>query len=235
MKKREIIEQVRKIILKHVQPKRIYLFGSQINGEQTPNSDIDIAYDSEDTSKDYLIKDEVDHISTLLKVDVINISRSGDRFRQRVLDTGKVIWSSTKLLRMEDSLLNFQSALAKFKEMVNSKDAYENDGYGDVFLDIAVKRFEFTFEMAWKTCKRTLDYLGFDCKSPRECLKEAYAQNILKNEALWLDMIEQRNLSAHVYDETSVSEIYQDLIHYLSAFEELGISISKLYSQENRD
>lgn len=45
-------------------------------------------------------------------------------------------------------------------------------------------------------------------------------------------MIEQRNLSAHVYDEVSVGEIAHDLIRYLAAFEALEKNLSTLYKKE---
>lgn len=233
MKKRDIIEQVQKIILRHITPNRIYLFGSQINGEAGERSDIDMAYDSADKSHDLMIKEEVEQLPTLIKVDVINLATAGERFRQRVMCTGRVVWSATKLLRMEDGLINLRSALTRYNETITHQDDYIRDGYGDIFLDIAVKRFEFTFEMAWKACKRSLDYLGFACKSPRECLREAYSQNIINEEAVWLEMLEQRNLSAHVYDEISVSEIKQDLVRYLAAFEMLEQTLTLLYQKEN--
>lgn len=232
MKKREIIELVKKIILRNASPSRIYLFGSQVDGNASENSDIDIAYDSPESKNDLLIKEEVSSINTLIKIDVVNISKVDDRFRNRVIDTGKVIWSATKILRFEDSLINFRNALLRYKSTIEGKSAYIQDGYGDIFLDIAVKRFEFTFEMAWKTCKRALDYYGFDCKSPRECLREAFSQDLLNDENIWLDMLEQRNLSAHVYDEISVGEINLDLNRYLSAFTELEEKLTARFQQE---
>jgi len=232
MKKRELIEQVKKIILRNANPSRIYLFGSQVDGNASENSDIDIAYDSLENKNDLLIKEEIAEISTLVKIDVVNISRVEERFKNRVIDTGKVIWSATKILRFEDSLINFRNALGRYRTTIEGKSAYQRDGYGDIFLDIAVKRFEFTFEMAWKTCKRALDYYGFDCKSPRECLREAFSQGLISEENIWLDMLEQRNLSAHVYDEISVSEIHLDLNRYLSVFEALEEKLSDLYQKE---
>ncbi len=232
MKRREIIEKVKKIILKHCKPERIYIFGSQLEmGNKTPE-DIDIAYDCSGDNNLLLIKEEVSQISTLLKIDVVNIARTDERFRNRVLNTGKVLWSSTKLLRFEDALLNYGNAYKRFKELIEREQYYKEDGYGDVFLDIAVKRFEFTFEMAWKACKRALDYLGYGCKSPRECLKEAYAQQFISNEGVWLEMLEQRNLSAHIYDEVSIDEIKNDLKTYLENFEQLKGNLEYLLNRE---
>lgn len=234
MKKREIIEQVKKIILKHCQPERIYLFGSRVTGDSDERSDIDIAYNSADKSNDHLILGEVDRIETLLKIDVLNLESAGERIKNRVLDQGKVIWSANKLLRFEDGIENFRMAIEKYEQVVKSREQFIKDGYGDMYLDIAVKRFEFTFEMAWKSCKRALDYLGFSCRSPRECMKEAFAQNILPEEAIWLEMLERRNLSAHIYDEVSVEEIVKDLENYLQAFMKLLKVLEKEFQKANK-
>ncbi len=86
---------------------------------------------------------------------------------------------------------------------------------------VDAKRFEFTYEMAWKALKRLLDYLGIDARAPRPVFKEAYAQGLLQNEQVWLDMIEMRNLSSHVYDEHENSRILTELERYLAAFDAL--------------
>ncbi|MBD3808726.1 MAG: nucleotidyltransferase substrate binding protein, partial [Epsilonproteobacteria bacterium] len=41
----------------------------------------------------------------------------------------------------------------------------------------------------------------------------------------WLDMIEQRNLSSHVYDEFEISEILDKKENYLKAFQKLKIQL----------
>ncbi|MDP3641654.1 MAG: nucleotidyltransferase substrate binding protein [Bacteroidota bacterium] len=51
-------------------------------------------------------------------------------------------------------------------------------------------------------------------------------------ENTWLDMLEQRNLSAHIYDEISVSEINDDLNRFLSAFLALEEKLINLFQQE---
>ncbi len=233
MKKRDIIKQTISIILKHCTPERIYLFGSQVDGEAGERSDIDIAYDAEGFKNDLLIKEELKEMQTLFKIDVVNLARTEQRFRQRVLDTGKVMWSRTKLMRFEDGLYNFSKALERFTGIIEHKESYNRDGYGDVFLDVAVKRFEFTFEMAWKACYRALAYLGFDCKTPRDCLREAFNQKLIDDENVWLEMLEQRNLSSHTYDEPVISELNQDMDRYLEAFVDLKDKLEELYRKQN--
>lgn len=81
--------------------------------------------------------------------------------------------------------------------------------------------------MSWKALKRVLDYLGIDARAPRPVFKEAYAQGLLSDEQVWLDMIEMRNLSSHVYDEHEISRILTELERYLAAFDALLARLRK--------
>lgn len=227
MNKITIINQVKEIILKYAKPNRIYLYGSQANGEAKIGSDIDIAYDAPEFTSNYLIEEEINKIDTLMKIDVKNIAKSEERFKNRVISSAKVIYSATKQLRAEDGLYNFSNALAKYESAVDRYEELKNEGFEDVYLDLIVKRFEFTYEMSWKALKRYLEFLGFEIKSPRAAFKEGYAQQIITDEAVWLDMIEQRNLCSHVYDEFQISEILDKKESFKNAFVALKNRLEK--------
>jgi nucleotidyltransferase substrate binding protein (TIGR01987 family) len=64
-----------------------------------------------------------------------------------------------------------------------------------------VQCFEFTFELTWKTLKDYLTEEGFDLQSPRDTLKQAFEAGYLENGHAWIEMLEQRNLLTHTYDE----------------------------------
>jgi len=213
-----IIRDVVRIILRHAKPERIYLYGSYAEGEAGQGSDIDVAYEDGDFSDHYLIEEEIEALKTLVKIDVHNIAAAEKRFRERVKATGKVLYSATKKLRAEDGLHNFSRALEKFADSVDRKEELIEAGFGDVFLDLVVKRFEFTYEMSWKALKRHLSFLGIEAANPRAVFKEAYAQGIIADEKVWLDMIEQRNLSAHIYDEMEIRGILDRVEAYKNAF-----------------
>ncbi len=227
MTRTQIIRQVKAIILKYCRPERIYLFGSRATDEAKPTSDLDIAFDDPECKALGRIREEVERLDTLLKIDVINLSRVEDRFRHRVLSTGKVLYSATKRLRAEDGLYSFEKALERFGETLARKEGLEEEGFGDLYLDLLVKRFEFTYEMAWKALKRYLDYLGLEASSPRAVFREAYAQGILKDESVWLDMIEMRNLSSHVYDEEEIAVMIDEAERFCAAFSELKHHLEK--------
>lgn len=218
-----IVDAVRVIILKHLQPTRIYLFGSRVTGEAKPESDYDFAFDAPQCSPGAIdsIRAELDEIPTLAKIDVANIANADRRFANRVRDTGLVIYSATKDLRVQDGLLYYRRALDRFRLVITERPRWIEEGNGDIVLDVAAKRFEFTYEMAWKALKRLLDFLGIDARTPRAIFKEAYAQGLITDEQVWLDMIEMRNLSSHIYDEHEISRLLTQLERFLSAFEQL--------------
>lgn len=216
--KNNIINEIKTIILKYAKPTRIYLYGSQANGEATKSSDIDIAYDDENFKDHYLIDDEIKNINTLIKLDVKNIAKTEERFKNRVKSTGRVLYSSTKQLRAQDGLYNFSNALDRFVSAVERYEEFKNEGFEDVYLDLIVKRFEFTYEMSWKALKRYLEFLGFEPKNPRATFKEAYSQGLIEDEDTWLEMIEQRNLTSHIYDESEIEEILNKRELYKETF-----------------
>ena len=218
MDRQALIRAVKGVILRHAKPERIYLYGSQANGEATATSDVDIAFDDADFRDWGALEEALDALPALVKVDVKNLHGCEERFVNRVRSTGKVLYSANKALRFEDGLHNFSRALERFAATAEGRARYIEDGYDDVYLDILVKRFEFTYETAWKAIKRHLDFHGLDCTSPRSCFREAYAQRLIDDQSLWLDMIETRNLSSHVYSEEEVSGLLDKALDYLAAF-----------------
>ena len=78
----------------------------------------------------------------------------------------------------------------------------QQDPENDLIRIAVIKAYEFTFELSWKTLKDFLAYNGIDAKLPREVLKQAFATGLIRDGQLWIDMLEERNLMAHTYNDT---------------------------------
>ena len=92
-------------------------------------------------------------------------------------------------------------------------------GEETIYRDSAIQRFEFCFDLAWKYMKEILrETHGIECASPKGCLREAFAQKMIADEALWLTMSEMRNLASHTYNEETAQKIYGELPRALTAF-----------------
>ncbi|NPA10776.1 MAG: hypothetical protein GXO62_00860 [Epsilonproteobacteria bacterium] len=213
------INQIKHIILtKCPNVKRIYLFGSRANGEFNQKSDIDIAIEGDCDIKKII--NEIETLPTLLKIDIVKFEDVNQRLQNRIKNS-KILYSSTKSLRYEDALVNFQNALEKFEKILNEKDFFIKYNLEEEFREIAIKRFEYTYETAWRVLKRYLDYLGIAAKSPRAVFKESYAADLIDDEETWLLMIEDRNYTSHVYDDFMIKEIEKRLNRYKDAFKTL--------------
>ncbi|MFM8333955.1 MAG: nucleotidyltransferase substrate binding protein [Opitutaceae bacterium] len=87
-----------------------------------------------------------------------------------------------------------------------------------------VQRFEYSFELAWKTIKDYLEHGGlvFATVTPRQVLKDAYSARILADGRVWMEMLDHRNLLSHTYDlvafEKAVEAIHRS---YLPAIAQL--------------
>ena len=85
-----------------------------------------------------------------------------------------------------------------------------------------IQSFEFTFELAWKTLKDYLEAMGFLLKFPREVIKQAFQSELIKDGALWLEMLEKRNELTHTYDEIQTKKAVQLICeHYFLAVQQV--------------
>ncbi len=93
----------------------------------------------------------------------------------------------------------------------------------DLNRDAAIQRFEFCFELAWKVIQEWARAEGLDCQSPKGYLKPAYKNNWINDETGWLAMLEDRNRTAHTYDETLAKDVYRRLPAHLPLLQALNI------------
>ena len=108
------------------------------------------------------------------------------------------------------------------------KSVFEEKKIEDLSLlerEGVVQRFEYTYELAWKTLKDYLEYNGnlnnIDI-SPRNIFKEAYSAKIIKNQESFIDMMLSRNLLSHTYDFIKFTEIIEKIENeYLKILNEL--------------
>ncbi len=96
-------------------------------------------------------------------------------------------------------------------------------GEETIYRDSAIQRFEFCFDLSWKLMKETLrEVHGIECASPKGCLREAFAQSLITNEAAWLQMVEMRNLASHTYNEETAEKIFAELPAMLIELKKVG-------------
>ena len=107
----------------------------------------------------------------------------------------------------------FEERKEDLKKATNKLNEALRGDASDLEIDGILHRFEFTFELAWKTMKDCLEEQGIVGKigSPREIIKEAFSVGLIDNGEVWIDMMLSRNELSHLYDEETSREIYDNI------------------------
>jgi nucleotidyltransferase substrate binding protein (TIGR01987 family) len=113
---------------------------------------------------------------------------------------------------------NYKKAFTRLSEGIeqfNKADDLQRDGL--------IQRFEFTFELAWKTLKAIFEDEGLiGLNSPKTVLKEAFAADLIQDEGIWLLMLNDRNSTTHIYSEEMALAICNNITSkYIDVFESL--------------
>lgn len=125
--------------------------------------------------------------------------------------------------RFEERKQDLSRATERLKEALNVEKT-------EIAIDGTLHRFEFTFELAWKTLKDYMEYNGIieTTGSPREVLKTAFASGLIEEGETWIDMMLARNSLSHLYDEETSRKIYNDIKEkYFKLIEKLNEVLDK--------
>jgi len=117
---------------------------------------------------------------------------------------------------------NWNKAFAALEASLIAPIAEPRDSSG------IVKDFEIVYELSWKTLKNFLQEQGHETTSDKDVFKQAYQLKYLSDEATWLSMIADRNLTVHTYDEALANELCARVRdHYVPAFRNLKVVLEK--------
>lgn len=108
--------------------------------------------------------------------------------------------------RFEERRQDLINATNRLKEVLSEEE-------NEIMIDATLHRYEFTFELAWKTLKDYMEYLGIamNTGSPREVIKEGFAHKIISDGEVWIKMMLARNSLSHLYDEETSRQVYKEI------------------------
>lgn len=119
-------------------------------------------------------------------------------------------------------LTELKVAFSRLKEAVPEiKNQLEKDG--------AIQRFEFVFELVWKTLKDYAEDKGrFDAASPKDAFRVAADLGVIDNPLIWFDFLQSRNEATHLYNEQKANEVFSKIPSFIDSVENLISKISNL-------
>ncbi len=119
--------------------------------------------------------------------------------------------------RVHQRLQMARRALATLQELtpITSPTSVERDA--------AIQRFEYSTEACWKAAQSMLSmHFGLELASPKSVIR-ASAQNGLLTEAaarLAMDLVDDRNLTSHTYNEALAQAIWSRLPAHLAVLQQ---------------
>jgi nucleotidyltransferase substrate binding protein (TIGR01987 family) len=103
---------------------------------------------------------------------------------------------------MKDEDVRWKQRFAHFKKafhLLEQTMTIENPS--DAERAGLIQFFEMAFELAWKVLKDYLEAEGFTVQSPRDTIKQAYQAGLLEDGHIWMEALQDRNLTVHTYEE----------------------------------
>jgi len=104
---------------------------------------------------------------------------------------------------------DFVQALQLFEDVLGQ---YRRDKESIVLQAALVQYFEIVSELGWKTLRDILLNEGIDeVNTPRTVLKESITAKYISDGDNWMQMIEDRNKTSHIYSEKIAQSVLQHI------------------------
>lgn len=191
-------------LAKRYRVQKLVLFGSRARGDFRPASDIDLAVYGLDPRNDLAFSADLDELPTLLKFDMVPIRAGTDAALIAEIEKDGVVWMERALHKIQQ----FSQALDRLQEAL-SDSASSNS---TVMRDGVIQRFEFTAELAWKSCREILLDEGFvNIDSPKAVMRQALASGLIADGDGWFSLLQARSITSHMYSEDQAAAIYQSI------------------------
>ncbi len=194
----------------------IWLFGSRARGDYTERSDVDIAISCPnasdiDWSKIMML---VDESPSLLKIDCIRFDQLAENepFRTNIINQRILLY--TKDIPWLDSFISLGQTIDRLDEAVQHP-RYLDDEF---IRDATIQRFEFVTELFWKVLKKILIHDKVETTTPRDTLSKAYQYKLIDHQEQWIMMLDDRNITSHVYRESMASQVLARIPTYAKVF-----------------
>ena len=90
----EVLSKIVSLLKKDLNPGKIFLFGSRAFGKYNPGSDFDIALDGKkvDVREMRELREKLEEITGLYKVDIVFLESVDKEFREIILRRGKILY-----------------------------------------------------------------------------------------------------------------------------------------------
>jgi nucleotidyltransferase substrate binding protein (TIGR01987 family) len=109
-------------------------------------------------------------------------------------------------IRWQQRFANYQKAVAQLTKFIDQGDLNELEEQG------LIQAFEYTYELGWNLLKDYLLYQGnTEIFGSRDAIRQAFAVGLLTDGEGWMKMLQDRNRTAHTYNEAVAAAIVTNI------------------------
>ena len=114
--------------------------------------------------------------------------------------------TNKKDIRWVQRLQNYTKALKQLTKFIEKGELNELEEQG------LIQSFEYTYELAWNTLKDVFELQGeINILGSRDAFQLAFKRGLIENGDIWMDMIKNRGLTSHTYNEAVASAITKNI------------------------
>jgi nucleotidyltransferase substrate binding protein (TIGR01987 family) len=124
----------------------------------------------------------------------------------------------TQDIRWIQRLQNFKKALAHLLKFIEKSELNELEASG------MIQAYEVCYELAWNVLKDYFNYQGnSQITGARDAIREAFKYDLIEDGTQWMQMVTDRNLTTHTYDQELAAKIRLQIRNqYFGQFELLA-------------
>ncbi len=132
-----------------------------------------------------------------------------------------MVVEKTQVIRWKQRFENFSKA---FQQLLNAYDLARQSPLSNLEKLGLIQAFEFTHELAWNVLKDYIEHTGGQTLiGSKDTTREAFQKSLITQGEVWMQMIKNRNLSSHTYNEDTSNLIYENIINlYIPCFHQFS-------------
>lgn len=105
-------------------------------------------------------------------------------------------------IRWQQRFANFNKALSQLAKFIAKQELNELEEQG------LIQAFEYTYELAWNVIKDFYEDQGeSSIQGSKDAIRLAFKRGLIKDGDRWMDMVENRKLTVHTYNEEIASNM----------------------------
>ena len=127
--------------------------------------------------------------------------------------------SNVGLISLQQKLKNYEKALLSLEYILVKIESKREDEDFKIYRDSAIKRFEYSLEVARKLMSKYIEYVDRKINGQKLVLKQAFAFDLIEDK-IWFIMIDDRNMTTHEYSEEIANELLESIVIYAQRLRE---------------